>query len=438
MPLLVTKKTGTISPMKMYFVRDVLIRKEHFGILILLRNGQRFTVDGDLFDKFEYLHKKHLWPKATQQDLQIISELKKLNILTENKAESGDVKIINNPFISSDCLSFPRTIYWECTEKCNYRCLHCYSSSGSDRKERGLTLVQIKKMIDELASRGAEFLSIGGGEPLLYPHIYKTIAYARQKGLTIEMTSNGSLLNEGNRQKLKKSGLEFLQVSLDGITEKTYGQIRAGGYLPVVQKNIEVAAKEFVLSICTVANKLNVREIPKIIDYSKRIGAKHYRVLPLMSVGRGKEIEHLQLSRLEWQKLNHYILGRRKKEKNINIQLNENLVIPKQKNITWMPSDHFGCSAGRTTCSIDAMGNVYPCSFMEHPLLNCGNIVRQSLEQIWRKSKILQQMRILDHLNGPCGKCRYLSVCRGGCRAAAYLRRRQIDDSDYLCTVNKG
>lgn len=434
---MVLKKAHTATPKNLYFAKDTLIRKEHFGTLILLRDGRRFTVDQDLFEKLKNLNKNHLWTKTTVQDMLVISELKKLKIVTEDEVESGNVKLINNSFVSNDCFSFPRTIYWECTEKCNFHCLHCYSSSESTKKTRGLTLAQVKKMVNELDSRGAEFLSIGGGEPLLYPDIYKTIAYAKEKGLTIEMTSNGSLLNKENRLKLKNSGLKFLQVSLDGITDKTYGQIRAGGYLPLVKKNIEAAAKDFVLSICTVANKLNVNEIPKIIDYSKRIGAKHYRVLPLMAVGRGKEIEHLQLSTPEWQKLNRYILNRKKKEKHINIQLNENLVLPKQKNITWMPSGHFGCSAGRTTCSIDAKGNVYPCSFMEHPLLNCGNILKQPLGQIWRNSKILQQLRTLDHLTGACNKCQHLQNCRGGCRAAAYLRRYKIDDSDYLCTVKR-
>ncbi|MCK5346105.1 MAG: radical SAM protein [Candidatus Heimdallarchaeota archaeon] len=422
---------------KLYFTHNILIRKEHFGTLILPMNGYRFEIDNELFEKLQHVQKNNYWPGLTENDISTVSKLIELGILTEDISKKGIAKLINNPFISEDCLSFPRTVYWECTEKCNYRCVHCYSSSGGKGSFSGMSFDQVKKLIDELDKKGVEFLSIGGGEPLMFSHIYKTIAYARKKGLAIEMTSNGSLLNKKRINKLKESGLKFLQISFDGITEKTYEQIRPGGHFLHVIECIKEAAKYFTLSICTVANKLNILEIPDIIDFSKKVGAQHYRVLPLMAVGRGKAVEHLMLSTEELRELNMYISERRRKDKDINIQLNENLVLPEQKNITWMPSGHFGCSAGRTTCSIDAKGNVYPCSFMEHPSLVCGNIIENSLEEIWRNSKVLKRLRELDHLNGVCGNCKYLEKCRGGCRASAYLRNLKMDDSDYLCSINR-
>jgi len=420
---------------KIFFTKNILIRKEHFGTLILLRNGLRFVVDNKLFVIFKFLNKNNCWPKDKSIDVSIVRELENNGIITNNKVETGNIKFVKNAFVSKDCLSFPRTVYWECTTKCNYNCIHCYSSSNISNIN-GLPFSKVKKLINELSKKGTEFLSIGGGEPVLYLHIYKTIKYAAEKGLTIEMTSNGSLLNQVVRENLKKSGLKFLQISLDGITSETYSRIRRGGNLDLVLSNIVPASKEFVLSLCTVVNKINIDEIPKIINYSKKIGAKHYRVLPLMSVGRGKNIESFQLSGVEWRKLNAYLQVRKGREKKLNIQLNENLVLPKQKNIEWLPINHFGCSAGRTTCSIDAFGNIFPCSFMELPLLNCGNILKNNLAYIWKNSKVLKEIRELDHVNGRCGKCKHLSVCRGGCRAAAYSKNDKLDDSDYLCSVD--
>jgi len=233
---------------RIYFSKNVLVRKEHFGTLIFLRNGERYIIKNTFFDILKYIYINNRSPIINGTNLKFISELKTKNIITSNKLESGNIKMIENKYISDDCLSFPRTIYWECTNKCNYRCLHCYSSSGLSC-DRELSFTSVKKLIDELVKKGTEFLSIGGGEPLLYPHIYRTIDYANKKGLTIEVTTNGSLLNKDTILKLKKSGLNFLQVSLDGISRKTYEKIRFGGTLSLVLKNIEAAAKDFIFSL---------------------------------------------------------------------------------------------------------------------------------------------------------------------------------------------
>jgi len=134
--------------------------------------------------------------------------------------------------------------------------------------------------------------------------------------------------------------------------------------------------------------------------------------------------------------LNEYIYKRNKTENNIHIQFNENLIHPNSKNIPWMPDNHVGCSAARSTCGIDSKGNVYPCSYLNAKELICGNIYDKTLLQIWTESNTIKSLRELDNLKGECATCSYLSNCGGGCRAAAYLRTNDISQSDPLCTVH--
>lgn len=72
---------------------------------------------------------------------------------------------------------------------------------------------------------------------------------------------------------------------------------------------------------------------------------------------------------------------------------------------------------------------------MNHPELSCGNIADTPLSQIWKKSQMMAKIRDVKQLFGKCAKCRHLSLCRGGCRAMAYLRYQKIDASDPLCVV---
>jgi len=431
----------TPRDLKFYFSHDVLIRKEFFGTLILLLNGQRFIIDNKFIPILKAL------PSSSAQICKKTGvPLEEIAVFLESLKEKGivanipkldipNVRIVEKKFISQDCLSFPRTVYWECTRRCNFRCIHCYSSSGIEGA-KGMSLVNTKKMIDELSQNGVEFLNIGGGEPLLYPHIYKTLRYAADSHLMVEMTTNGSLINDQVIKKLSLAGLEFIQVSLDGACGKTYQKIRKGGNFDLVVSNIKKLAEKFTVSICMVATKLNFKETDELVQLSKKLGAKYFRVIPLLGVGRGSKLSNIQLSTQEFRDYHKSIQQLKEKEKNnIYIQLNENLILPDRKNITWMPEEHYGCPAGRTTCGIDPNGNVYPCSYMNFKELLCGNITEQSLLSIWQTSTILKDIRQVNHLKGKCSDCKYLDDCRGGCRASAYLKNRKINDSDPLCSI---
>jgi len=109
---------------------------------------------------------------------------------------------------------------------------------------------------------GTSFVSIGGGEPLLYPFLFQAIQEIQEKGIQAEIVTNGSLFNKTNIKQLKATGLRFVQVSLDSSNEKTYSILRKRGNFKKVIKNIEMLAKEgFEVCISMVLTKLNFKEI---------------------------------------------------------------------------------------------------------------------------------------------------------------------------------
>src|SRR5512140_1840594 len=69
-------------------------------------------------------------------------------------------------------------VVWNCTQKCNLKCVHCYAQS-EDRDYAGeMTTEEAKTMIDDLAAWGAPVLLFSGGEPTLRKDLVELRQYA--------------------------------------------------------------------------------------------------------------------------------------------------------------------------------------------------------------------------------------------------------------------
>lgn len=429
---------------KYCFTTSVLVRKEHFGTLIFLFDGRRFIIDNRYFPLIEYLRFNPTFSEIRKKfpEFQIKEIRKILGLLLKkgivgfnSKFPSPKIRIVKNEFISKTCLSFPRVIYWECTLKCNYKCIHCYSFSSKASAQKEMCLSTVKKLIEEIAEKGAEFLSIGGGEPLLYPHLFSVIRFAKEKGIEVEISTNGSLLTKENLKRLKESGLRYLQISLNAADEKIHSKITQRKNFRKIIENIKKAKREgFIVSICTTLMKLNIEQIFEIINLSANLKCNNFRAILLQEIGRAKEnLEKIYVEKNKLKKTFEKLMKMRETRKDIEIYFNPNILFPLQKNIPWLPETYLGCSAGRTLCGIDAYGNVYPCLFLRSEKFNCGNIKEKTLSEIWKNAYPMKLLRNLKKIEGKCAQCPFLEKCGGGCRALAYNRTNNIFASDPLC-----
>src|SRR2546427_574585 len=75
----------------------------------------------------------------------------------------------------------------------------------------------MKRPIDHLARLGTSIISFSGGEPLLHDDLDDLIRYIRRKGAIAGMITNGFLLNAERIQRLKRAGLDHMQISIDNV-----------------------------------------------------------------------------------------------------------------------------------------------------------------------------------------------------------------------------
>ena len=140
----------------------------------------------------------------------------------------------------------PRKIAIEASSFCNLRCIHCAhgdSPEGGQRMTRpksNMSLELFKKIADEAATfrHATKLVFAMMGEPLMNKRLVEMISYAHQKGLWTQVNTNAMLLDRQKAEDLIDAGLDFMYLSLDGITKETYERIRVRGKFDQVMANI--------------------------------------------------------------------------------------------------------------------------------------------------------------------------------------------------------
>jgi MoaA/NifB/PqqE/SkfB family radical SAM enzyme len=109
-----------------------------------------------------------------------------------------------------------------------------------------------------------------GGEPMLWKPLYEAISQTADNSILTDLTTNGLLLNTSTIEMLGESGLDYLNISVDGmkpneITKKN-SIIRNG-----IINGLKEAKKKFRMHfrLNSVIYKNNFGDIAQLIEFSK-------------------------------------------------------------------------------------------------------------------------------------------------------------------------
>lgn len=87
------------------------------------------------------------------------------------------------------------------------------------------------------------------------------------------------------------------------------------------------------------------------------------------------------------------------------------------------------CGCPTDKISVRANGAYVPCSLLAH--MELGRINRDSLEDIWRESEAMNQLRSRHTIPLTdfefCAGCDYIPYCTGNCPALAYSLTGKVD-----------
>jgi radical SAM protein with 4Fe4S-binding SPASM domain len=162
----------------------------------------------------------------------------------------------------------PAAIGIELTNNCNLHCPECASGSGTMNREHGFMNIELfYRVITELRPYLYNINLFFQGEPLLHPDFSSFIISSGT--IRTVISTNGHFLSGENSEKIVRSGLSKLIISLDGLDQDTYSKYRIGGRIETVMdgiRNISNARQKhnssLKIEIQMLVNKLNEYQIP--------------------------------------------------------------------------------------------------------------------------------------------------------------------------------
>lgn len=136
--------------------------------------------------------------------------------------------------------TYPVMAYIEPTLFCNLRCPACPTGLQLGlRPAAQIDFDYYKAALDELGDYLFELHIYNWGEPLLHRQTPEMVAYAKAKDIHVRLSTNLSIkLSDDTLERLLKSGLDVLVVSLDGASEETYRHYRRRGDYALVRENL--------------------------------------------------------------------------------------------------------------------------------------------------------------------------------------------------------
>jgi len=141
--------------------------------------------------------------------------------------------------------NFPPCLQIEPTSTCNYRCVFCYQTDETfNKKSDGymgvMSMELFRTLIDQAVGQCEAITLSTRGEPLVCPSIKEMLAYVGGKFLALKMNTNASLLDEDKCHAILQADLNTLVFSADSASEPIYSQLRVGGKLDRVRRNVEL------------------------------------------------------------------------------------------------------------------------------------------------------------------------------------------------------
>jgi radical SAM protein with 4Fe4S-binding SPASM domain len=291
--------------------------------------------------------------------------------------------------------------------KCPQNCLHCSSNSSPACGDQ-VDLVHSLRLIREAAALGTYKLSLGGGEPLLSPHLEEVLDEANKLGMQLEVFTCGiarlpaqlspiptHLL--AHWQKLQRLKVIF---SLQGASERTHDQItQTKGSYEVLLTSLKACLHAGIVSeINFVPLKPNVGEFAPLMDIAANLGVGRVSVLRFVPQGRGAVNQScLELSRDEEEIFIKQL---------IRLREHSPVVIRTGSPFNGIvPGNRVPCRAGFRKLVVQADGNVLPCEVFKHDRRRKWNlnVCKQSLEQILRSEALARLRHRLEASN--CLRC---------------------------------
>jgi radical SAM protein len=336
-------------------------------------------------------------------------------------------------------------VIWEVTQACDLACVHCRASALPGRHTDELTTLDGFRLLEQVRSFGSPMMVFTGGDPLKRPDLFDLISRSVELGLRTNVSPSATpLLTPEAIDEFKQRGVARMAISLDGADASSHDVFRG---VPGTFDRAMLALRHaqrigLETQIQTTVTRRNVAELPRIADLVAEVGGKMWSLFFLVVTGRALQGD--ELSGEEYEKVfeilydiaktspfdvkttegMHYrrYVARREKQHGDSSDTGQNT-----RKVMWRTA---GVSDGKGFVFVSHRGDIYPSGFLP---IKAGNILQDSLVDVYRDSSLFRILRDPNQRQGKCGCCEYRKLC-GGSRSRAYASTGDYLAEDPRCT----
>jgi len=254
----------------------------------------------------------------------------------------------------------PSVIQIDINNICNLQCPSCLTGLGEHPKVRGeMSYDGFRQIIDEVKRHAFLIVLYNSGEPFMHKDVYRMIEYATTNGIAVVTSTNGHFFhNEYNAERLVRSGLDMMIVSISGITQDIYVQYHRNGRVDRVITGLRNVAR--------IKEKLKSRT-PVIILRYLTFDYNRSELDKVKQLANELKIEYLNIRRAntpeDYRALRASVLGEEVKESP-----------PITNHCYWLWS----------LPMIQYNGDVKPCCFLNRNPPDQGNVFEEGgLAKVW-------------------------------------------------------
>jgi Fe-coproporphyrin III synthase len=344
-------------------------------------------------------------------------------------------------------------VVWNLTRTCNLKCVHCYTDSAARRYPDELNTEQCKAVLDDLAEFKVPAVLFSGGEPMVRKDLFELAAHAREKGLHVVLSTNGTLIDRETAQRFKDLKFAYIGISLDSAIPRVHDEFRGvkGAFNRSMEGFRHCVAVGQKVGLRLTLTRHTAQDLPRLFKFIEDEGIDRACFYHLCPAGRGRDL--LALTPDESRRAVDTIIERTgdliSRGKRVEILTVDNhcdgpylyLKMKRQGHpraeqvgdmLAWNGGGRY--SSGVGIADIDFYGNVHADQFSMYRTF--GNIKQRKFSEIWQDvtNPIMAGLKDrLPLLTGRCAECRFKEVCGGGLRARAEISTGDPWASDPGC-----
>ncbi|OGP97755.1 MAG: 12,18-didecarboxysiroheme deacetylase [Deltaproteobacteria bacterium RBG_19FT_COMBO_52_11] len=343
-------------------------------------------------------------------------------------------------------------VVWNIGQRCNLKCVHCYSQSQNREYSGELSTEEGQALIEDLARFGSPVILFSGGEPLLRKDLLDLVRMATDRGMRAVISTNGTLITKKIAGELKRIGLSYVGVSLDGMRETNDRFRGVEGAFDTALRGIHHCQEAGIkVGLRFTINRRNVQDIPEIFNLLEKENINRVCFYHLVYAGRGSQLMKEDLDHQETRRAVDLIIDRtrdlHRRNKPFEVLTVDNHAdgpylylrmlgegSSRSSEVLSLLRMNGGNSSGVGFGCVSWDGSVHADQFWRHYSL--GNIKQRRFSAIWMDTQEPLMAKLKEkrkHVKGRCASCRWLDVCSGNFRVRAEAATGDLWAPDPAC-----